>query len=281
MALKIYVTGSTGFIGRAFCAFARARGHEVLGLERPHRLNAPPWDEIRRFAPDVCVHAAWIATPGAYLNSPLNADFLRWSLAFVKGMRELGTRHFVVLGTCIEYAPSERKLSEETSTLGPLSLYGSSKNALRMALENDARAGDISLAWARVFYAYGSGEHPDRLSSSLVRQLRQNKQCVLRTPDSIKDYIHVDDVASALLAVVKSRFSGAINIGTGEGVRIREIAHTLALLVNKPGLVCDASPVEPDEYPYVVAEVSKLMRLGWQPQVDLATGLKKLVDSLP
>src|SRR5205823_4923511 len=111
-SVKIFVTGATGFIGGAFCALARVHGHEVASLERPHRLDSAPWESIRRFAPDACLHAAWIATPGEYLTSPLNRDYLRWSFEFIKEMRKLGTRYFVVLGTCLEYAPSNQKLNE-------------------------------------------------------------------------------------------------------------------------------------------------------------------------
>jgi len=278
--VKLFVTGSTGFVGKAFCAYARAQGHEVAGLERPWRLDAPPWEDIRRFAPDACLHTAWIATPGEYLNSPLNADYLRWSREFARGMRDAGARHFVALGTCIEYAPSNRKLCEETSEVSPRSPYALSKNALRQALADDSRQGGMPLAWARLFFPYGPGEHPNRLSSALVRQLRQAESVGLKTPASIKDYIHIDDVARALLKVIESRFEGVINIGVGEGVAVREIAGTIARILAKPGLVSEASPSQPDDYPFVVADVKKLESLGWRPQYDLANGLKTLVDSL-
>lgn len=278
--MKLFVTGSGGFIGKAFFALARSRGHEVAGLERPHRLESPPWDEIRRFSPDACFHAAWIATPGEYLTSPLNADYLRWSLEFARGMRLAGTRHFVAVGTCIEYAPSDSKMSEATGSLDSRSPYAAAKNALRMALEEDARAGGMKLAWARLFYPYGPGEHPNRLPSFLVRQLRERKTVVLKTPGSMKDYIHVEDAARAFLTVVESGFSGTINIGTGNAVAIRDVAHTLARILKRPGLVCESAQPQPDEYPFVEADASKLRALGWRPHYELASGMQTLVDFL-
>ena len=262
--MKIYVTGATGFVGRAFCGLARARGHQVATLDRPDRLDAPPWQEIAQFAPEACVHAAWIATPGVYLDSPLNADFVRWSLDFARGMRDLGTRHFVGLGTCIEYAPR--------------SPYAVAKNELRLALEKEH---GMTVAWARLFYPYGPGEHPRRLASTIAQSLRRDEPVVLNTPASVKDYIHIADVASALLTITETGASGVINLGTGRGIAVREIARTLERLLGKEGLVREASPAHPDEYPHLVADAEKLRALGWQPQYDPATGLQTLIDSLP
>ncbi len=127
--MKILVTGANGFIGSAFCRLALTRGHHIAGIIQPARslpaeipaekmnwlrgtLAEPPWKEIERFQPDVCVHLAWIATPGVYLESPENERYLQWSLALVHGLCSLGVNHIVGAGTCIEYQVSEAPLSE-------------------------------------------------------------------------------------------------------------------------------------------------------------------------
>ncbi|MGB8354622.1 MAG: NAD(P)-dependent oxidoreductase [Chthoniobacteraceae bacterium] len=279
--VKLFVTGPSGFIGTAFCSCARLAGHQVAGLERPFRLVTPPWEEIRRFAPDACIHTAWITKPGEYLDSPLNAEYGRWSIDFINEMKEMGTRHFVVLGTCIEYAPDNWKLCEGQSLIAPRSPYSIAKNTLRIVLEKELQAAGFTFAWARLFYPYGPGEHSLRLSSSIVRQLRHDQEVVLKTPGSVRDYIHIDDVARALLAVTERRFSGPINIGTGEGFAIRDIANTIAGILKKPGLVREALPQQPDEYPCIVADVQKLAGLAWRPHHTLASGLQTLLDSMP
>ena len=117
--MKILLTGPTGFIGSAFARLALARGHQLAGLALPGEslpaglegaatwlrgtLDAAPWKEIAAFAPDLCVHAAWITTPGIYLESPMNERFRDWSLAFVRQLLGMGVAHIVGLGTCVEY----------------------------------------------------------------------------------------------------------------------------------------------------------------------------------
>jgi nucleoside-diphosphate-sugar epimerase len=278
--VRIYVTGETGFIGSAFCRLATARGHTVRGFSRHARLASPPWDDIRDFAPEAFVHTAWITEPGKYLHSEVNRDFAQWSIALLRGVCALGTRRIVGVGTCIEYAPSSAPMNEAATPIAPTSPYAISKNEVRLAVEADIQQRGCSFAWARVFYPYGVGEHPRRLCSSIAKSLIDDREVVLNTPASIKDYIHVDDIASALLAIAESEYSGAVNVGSGTGVPIRDIAGMMASHIGKPHLVKESPTPAPDEYPYVVADTAVLRSLGWAPQVPLQTGLAQLTESL-
>jgi len=76
-------------------------------------LEAAPWDEIASFRADVCMHMAWITTPGIYLETPENFRFLQSSIHFLRKVRESGCRHIFGLGTCIEYKITNEPLSEE------------------------------------------------------------------------------------------------------------------------------------------------------------------------
>jgi nucleoside-diphosphate-sugar epimerase len=297
--MKILLTGPTGFIGSAFGRLALARGHQVAGLAVPGEalpaglegavawlrgtLDAAPWREIAAFAPDVCVHAAWITTPGIFLESPENERFRDWSLAFVRQLLGLGVGHIVGVGTCVEYRIATERLNEESTPTGPTTTYARCKNELRLALEAEVRRSELgvrrSLCWARVFYPYGPGEHPSRLCSSLIAKLRRGEEIVLKTPDSTKDYIYIDDLAEALLTVVEKRFGGIINLGTGEGTTVRQMAGFLGQCLGRPELVRVASNPEPDPFPFVVADPARLKSLGWRQQVPLDEGLRRLVTA--
>lgn len=290
--MRILVTGGSGFLGAAFVRTARAAGHRLAVLSRaaPGEDTAgvtwltgsvaePPGDAIARFAPEACVHAAWIATPGVYLESPENDHWVRWSLDFLDRLSSLGVRHFTVLGTCIEYRITGRPLREETTPLAPVSPYARGKHALHERLREHWRDRQHGLAWARIFYPYGEGEHPARLASSIIQRLKRGEAVQLKTPGSVKDYIQAEDVARALLTVVESGFDGPINVGTGEGVAVETIARRLAELLGRPELVrVPAQPVA-DPLDYVVADATRLRGLGWSPQVTLAAGLRRLVEA--
>lgn len=294
--MKILLTGATGFIGSAFARLALERGHEIMGLALPAErlpaalvnadkvrwargsLEQAPWSEIGNFSPEVCVHAAWLTTPGVYLESPENERFRDSSIEFLRtAARQAGVSHIVGLGTCIEYELSPRPLSEEATPIRPTTRYAKCKNELRLALEIDSRSHGFGFCWARVFYPYGPGEHPSRLCSSLLEKLARDEKVTLRTPDSTKDYIFIDDLAGALATVVEQRRQGAINLGTGTGVPVREIAETLGALVGKQDLLAYPVPPEADPFPFVVADASRLHQCGWLPRFSLQQGLARLI----
>ncbi len=293
--MRILVSGATGFIGRAFSKLALNRGHEIGAMILPSEsppsglaaekkvtwlrgtLAEPPWRDIAAFKPEVCLHLAWIATPGVYLESPENQSYYEWSLDFVRRARQTGVRHVVVAGTCIEYRISNQPLSEDHTPVEPKTTYAHWKNELRLALERERTTNGFSFGWARVFYPYGVGEHPARLCSSIIQRLGRGEKIVLKTPESTKDYIYIDDLAEAFLKLTEREHSGTVNLGTGVGVSVRVIAQKLGALLGKEGLIEEAVPPQIDPLGYVVADVARLKGLGWQPRFDMSQGLEKLL----
>lgn len=293
MRMKIFVTGATGFIGLAFCHLAQQRGHQVAGLYNPTqarpvsdvitwlpgRLDALPQRALAQFQPDVCLHSAWISTPGEYLESPLNEQHLRWSVRLVQQLPPLGVKHFVGVGTCLEYQPSDTRLVEDIAPTSNATAYARCKNAFREALFVEADRGNFTACWGRVFYPYGVGEHPARLCSSLIQKFRRGEKLALKTPNSTKDYIYIDDLAAAILLTIEQKFQGTINWGTGGGISVRQIANIVAAMVGRSDLVTEVSPSDIDPLGYVVADVARLRTLGWQSAHTFPDGLKKMISA--
>lgn len=269
--MRIFLTGQDGFIGREIHRQARDAGHEVMGLEKPFRMANLPWEQIAAFAPEVCIHCAWIATPRVYLEASENVEHREWSLIMIRKLAEMGTKRFVVAGTCAEYGISANPLREE-EILAPTTLYGREKNLLRIQLEKDGIQSGIDLIWARIFYPYGPGEHPDRLISFLIHNALAGKESSLKQPAALRDYIHVQDIAQALLLLAAKAKPGIFNIGTGKGVRLSFLRSLIETEYGKShsksdhehsGEVSDA----------VIADVSRISALGWKPQFDIKDGL--------
>lgn len=291
--MKLLVTGATGFVGAAFVRLARVRGHQVAALVRqrpgadeenlrwlPGTLAEPPWHAVEAFAPDSCLHAAWVAEPGVYMESPLNEDYRRWSAEFFRRLAAGGLRHAIGLGTCIEYRIDGQPARENSTPLEPLSPYARAKDALRRTVEAEIAGADFGFAWGRVFYPYGPDEHPARLCSALARKLRAGETLLLKTPGSTKDYVFIDDLAAAILAVIEHGLTGAINLGTGRGVAVREIARTLGRLLGREEFVGESDTPAPDPLHYVVADATRLTaEAGWRPAWTLDAGLRAVVDA--
>jgi UDP-glucose 4-epimerase len=97
----------------------------------------------------------------------------------------------------------------------------------------------------------------------------------------VKDYLYIDDLAEALCVAMEGRHTGAINIGSGRGVAIRDLAALMAELTNaSPQLVRQAAELAHDSSPVTVADMRRLKQAGWCPKTSLKDGLQHLIDSL-
>jgi UDP-glucuronate decarboxylase len=295
--VKILLTGATGFIGSAFLRRALSDGHSVAALVRAESLDrlslenknlkairgtvaSPAWDEITAFQPDTCVHCAWTTAPRVAYDSPEHLRFFEQSQLFFDRLIDLGIRQVIGLGTCIEYVIGNAPLVEEQTPIGPVGPYAESKNMMRIWLEEASARRGFQLCWPRIFYAYGVGEDPTRLCTSLIQRFRRNEPLVLKTPRSTKDYIYIEDVASAMLLLLEKKFQGVVNLGTGAGVTIFDLAQTVAALLGKRGLVQAEAIEGTDPLGFVVADSTRLRSLGWQPQFDLERGLNTLLEAI-
>ena len=196
------------------------------------------------------------------------------STVFFDGLAARGVRHSVVLGTCLEYAPQSAPLRENISPPDFSTPYARAKHALREAL---AQRG-FDPGWARLFYPYGPGENARRLASSILRSTMKKEDIILKTPDSTKDYIFVDDVADALVLALEKNLRGIFNVGTGVGVKVREIAAAIAQILGEPARIV-VPEIVADPYAHIVADPAKLHALGWLPRTSLVEGLTRLARS--
>lgn len=292
----ILVTGGTGFIGSALVRRLAGAGDEVLVLHRAgsdlSRL-APVCDRIRTctgdladpaswlpavqaFHPERVFHCAWYAEPGKYLTDvEQNQACLDTSAAFVRQVLSLRPRQFVTVGTCFEYDTEHPgELDEVTTPERPQHVYSRCKLAMKeLALRLGTEAG-VPLVHARVFYLYGPYEDPRRLVPFVLGKLRAGERVQLRSHDrQIRDFLHVDDVAQGLDCAAHLGEPGVVNIASGRGITVRDLALDLADTLGRRELVSFASDDTPLPEPMiVVGAAARLRGLGFRAQHWPAVG---------
>lgn len=244
-------------------------------------MESIPWQTVESFAPTMLVHLAWTARPGVNFTSPENGLLVGQSAALFQGLVERGVRHLAGTGTFIEYATSPDPLTEDVSPLKPLLPYSRAKLATLDELRRIAGVAGVTWSWFRVFNAYGEGEDPARMTSALMQRLATRSPVVVKTPASCRDYIHVADVAEGMLTTVESGLTGVVNIGTGVGTPVLDVARQIAVTVGAgPDLVTAQIPPEEDLMPCAIANSSKLRSTGWSPRISLENGLQRLWRSI-
>jgi nucleoside-diphosphate-sugar epimerase len=217
-----------------------------------------------------------------FWNSSENLDWIVSSKLLVNAFIEAGGERIVGAGTCAEYdwGTSDQWLDEKTTPIKPFSLYGQCKYAFRKSLFTVAEHHKVSAAWGRIFFLFGPHEGPKRLVSSAIISLLQGQPFEASTGDQLRDFLHVDDVAKAFVALLDSEVSGDINIASGQESSVAEVLTILGRLTGRPELIrLGAKPKQPTEPPRLVASVRRLREeLGITFSHSLETRLAETVE---
>ncbi len=279
----VLVTGASGFIGRWALAEFADRGVEAVGVSRhpspSKRVLACDLTDaaavkrlVETVRPATILHLAWSTEHGAFWSSPANLDWAAATLHLARVAASVGTTRFVGVGTCFEYQhPDDGPCIEASTPIVPRTLYGVAKDATRRVL---AEFGTFSFAWARLFYLYGPHEDARRLVPSVARRLAAGEPAPLSAGLAVRDFMDARDAGSALAALALSPVEGAVNVASGQGVSVREIAERLGRLSGTPDILRFGELPDRDEPPTIVADVTRLRdEVGWTPERDLNRGL--------
>jgi nucleoside-diphosphate-sugar epimerase len=294
MSESVLVTGASGFIGRALIALLVEDGYEVHAVRhmgkapeiagvtwhRADLLEADSADAVIAVAdPRHLVHLAWFSVPGRLWTSPDNLRWVEASLRLVRAFAANGGRRAVLAGSCAEYDLRAGRCSETETPRVPASFYGACKNALGEVLTAHSRQLGYSAAWARIFFAYGPGERPGRLIPSVAEALIAGQPIDVTDGTQKRDFLYVDDIASALLRLLSADVEGPVNVGSGKATAVKTVVSAVASAIGRPELVrFGARPRADDDPPLVVADATRLrQQLGWSPAVGLEEGVARTV----
>jgi len=294
---KVLLTGANGFIGRHTIPFLTKLGYEVHAICYPdnsdlsegkniflHRCNLLNMEEQKQLLIEVkpthLLHFAWYAVPGKYWTSLENIRWVQTSLELLMNFTSQGGKRAVLAGTCAEYDWNYGYCSEGITPTRPQTLYGTCKNSLQEILSQFSKQTGISSAWGRIFFLYGPYEAKTRLIPSVITSLLQGLPARCTDGNQIRDFLHVEDVASAFVSLLDSNVEGPVNIASVQPVALKTIIYTIADLLGKRYLVkLGVLPTPENEPSFLVADVRKLnQQVGWKPKITLEAGLKSTIE---
>jgi dTDP-6-deoxy-L-talose 4-dehydrogenase (NAD+) len=154
-------------------------------------------------------------------------DCLKGTITLAEACVDAGIRRFVGIGTCFEYDTDEGYLSVNTP-LRPATAYAASKAVTYMILNQILPKAGVEFVWCRLFYLYGEGEDRRRLVPYIHQQLQRGEFADLTDGLQVRDYLDVRDAAESIVAVAYGKYVGPVNICSGKGISIRELALSIA-----------------------------------------------------
>ncbi|MDF7826702.1 NAD(P)-dependent oxidoreductase [Pontiellaceae bacterium B12227] len=298
---RIMVTGAGGFLGSACLKQLVKDETEIYAIDLKKSdssgesvqwcdvdlQNQTEVDQLfRETKPDKLLHLAWgmnRAEGGSFsYASESHLSWIEAGLNIARAFEAAGGRRMVVSGTCFEYDHDGEICKEGTTPLLPQNNYGKSKHELQSKLHAFCEEMSLSYAWGRVFLLYGPNENPNRLIPHVIRSILAGNPVKTTHGNQVRDYLFVEDVASALVALLDSSLTGPVNICSGEGTRLKDIIRYIAKVLDGEHLLhIGAIEAPAHEVGYLIGDNTLLVEnTEWIPRYDLNTGLERTIESI-
>jgi nucleoside-diphosphate-sugar epimerase len=287
---RVLITGATGLIGQSAVGQLQDADVAIHAVAR-HTLNRPHLTSHRadlldpsavaslvaETRPTHLLHLAWDLSS---YDAPHHLAWVRASLHLLEQFHAHGGQRAVLAGTCFEYDFAAGYCTEGHTPTRPTTFYGQAKNSLATLAHAYAQATGLSVATGRIFFVYGPRQPSKQLIPHVIEALLRGRAAECTHGRQIRDYLHVDDVASACVALLQSDVEGAVNIGSGRPTRLRDMIHVIADALGARDLVhLGARAPQPNEPPLLVANPTRLREeVGWTPRFTVRTGLLDTLD---
>jgi len=297
---RIYVAGHGGLVGSAIVRRLEADGFSHLIVRTREQLDLTSQTQTENFFATEKPEYVFLAAAkvgGIHANNTRRAEFIRDNLLIQTNVIDAawrnGVRKLLFLGSsCIYPKFAPQPIPESALLTGPLELTNEPYAIAKIAGIETCQAYRAQYGFDAISLMptnlYGPGDNFDLESShvlpALIRKFHEAKVegcpsvTVWGTGTPLREFLHVDDLASATLFLMENYSSPEIiNVGSGEEISIRNLATVIGELVSFTGeIIWDRT--KPDGTPRKVMDSSRLRALGWRPSISLHDGLIKTYD---
>jgi len=306
---RVYVAGNNGLVGSAIVRMLHMKGYtNILSTPSSH-WDLRRQDDVERFfrinEPEY-VYLAAAKVGGIGANNDYPAHFIYDNLMIqsniIDAARKFGVKKLLFLGSsCIYPKFATQPITEDQLMTGPLEptndAYAVAKIAgikMCQAYRKQYGFNAISLMPTNL---YGPNDNFDLETShvlpAMIAKFHYMKEHgytidmggpwygsvkLWGDGSAMREFLHVDDLAEACFTCMKDYNSPEpINVGTGEDVTIKELAHTISDVVGFMGDI-EWDTTKPNGTPRKVLNVDKIKALGWEPKIDLRDGIEKTYE---
>lgn len=296
--MRVLITGAHGFIGQYLAKIYAASGFLVYGIGHGHwvqddlvRLGFECWhtaditiDSLVTYGgdPDIIVHCAGSGSVPFSVAHPYQ-DFARTvnaTATVLEYMRIYCPNAILIYpSSAAVYGSVDTLPIVESIELRPTSPYGAHKVMAEQICHSYASQYNLAVVIVRLFSIYGEGLKKQLLWDACCKMAKGNF-IFFGTGNELRDWLHIEDAARLLMlsSSLASTKCPVFNGGSGVGVTVRDVlAHLMQNLGYFEPLVFSGLAKTGDP-PGMQADMSRLARLDWSPQIDLREGMQRYVD---
>jgi GDP-L-fucose synthase len=297
---RIFVAGHGGLVGSAVVRRLESAGYTNILTATRAQLDLRDQTEVSHWfkanRPQF-VYLVAGTVGGILANSTRPAEFIYDNMMIhgtvVHASHQYGVRKLLYLGSsCIYPRQATQPITEEQLLTGPLEptneWYAIAKIAGIKLCQAYRRQYGSDFISAMPTNLYGPNDNFDLTSGHVVpalirkfhdaRERGEREVEIWGTGSPMREFLHVDDLADACLFLMEHYSDDShINVGTGLDLSIRDLADKIREVVHPDAELCfDTS--KPDGTPRKVLDVTKLRELGWEPSIDLDSGIQATYD---
>lgn len=292
---KILITGSTGFVGKHLVEKLFNEGHTILEITRNISKSSDIFGEITskievndinfknkiiEFDPNVVVHLA------SYLTSSDKWDdiekLIESNILFLSKLlntvSNLNLNLFINTGTFAEYYKGDNDFN-------PAYFYAATKTASRSILNYYANAYNFKQSTVVPYTIYGGNSSSKKIIDIMLESTKTKKKIELSPGEQVLDFIHIDDVTSFYLNLIKNRKripnKTNFRLGTGVGHNLRQVSSVIESVTNKKtNINWGGKEYRKSDVMYAVANLQEINeKLTWRPKISLTQGIKKVINN--
>jgi len=301
---RVLVTGGAGFIGSHLCDYLIAQGHEVLCVDNyftgrrsniQHLLSHPRFEAMRHditlplsVEVDRIYNLACPASPVHYQRYPV--ETIRSNVHGAINMLDLATRvgaRILQASTSEVYGdplvhPQPESYWGNTNPIGPRACYDEGKRCAETLFFDYHRQHKTAIRVVRIFNTYGPRMQSDDgrvVPAFILQALRGEPMTVFGDGQQTRSFCYVGDLVRGLVDFMEQdAHTGPMNLGNTREMTMLELAEAIVSIVGADSSV-SMKPLPLDDPRQRQPDITLARSLiGWDPRVDLATGLTATVD---
>jgi UDP-glucose 4-epimerase len=303
---RIVVLGGLGFIGSHLCRALVNRGDKVRVFSKLYGSRELVTDiesDLEIFEADimqprevldvigdsqVLIDLVHTTRPGSSMRDP-EYDVTTNVAAHVKWLRSLGETRlekviFISSGGTV-YGPPQAQPIDEDHPTEPVSSYGITKLALEKYFSMYANLAGIRCTILRPSNVYGPGNRLN-VGQGVIgvladRALKGQTLEVWGTGESRRDYLYIDDLIAAFLALIDYEGTHSVfNVSSGSAISVLDIIDSLRVAIGEMPEIVHLPSTEFDVGLNVLSSARLTSATGWRPQVSLGDGIPRLIEWL-